>query len=54
LVQIIDDDLKTQSAKYWKYISSFSKRNSRTIQLDVNGAYIVDPQDVAEAFAKQF
>jgi hypothetical protein len=35
LVQNIDDDLKTQRAKCWKYSSS------RAIQLDVNGAYVV-------------
>jgi hypothetical protein len=33
---------------------SFSKHNSRTIQPDVNGAYIVDPYEVAEVSAEHF
>jgi hypothetical protein len=30
--KVIDDDLKSQPAKCWKYVPSFSKHNSCTVQ----------------------
>jgi hypothetical protein len=50
----IDDDLKTQPSKFWKYVSSFTKHNSHAFHLDINDTDVVDPTDVAEAFAKHF
>ena len=49
-----DNDLKTQPAKFWKYVSSFRRHNSRTIQHNINGAYIVESHKVVETFAEHF
>jgi hypothetical protein len=54
LYNSIDDDLKTQPSKFWRYVSSVRKQNSYTIHLDVNGTNIVEPTEVAETFAKHF
>jgi hypothetical protein len=47
----IDDGLKTQPTKFWNYVSSLRKHNSYTIHLDVSGTNVVEPVEVAEAFA---
>jgi hypothetical protein len=49
----IDDDLKIQPSKFWRYVSSVRKHNSYAIHLDV-GTIVVEPTEVAEAFAKHF
>jgi hypothetical protein len=50
----IDDDLKTQPSKFWRYVSSFRKRTLHTIYLDIYVTNVVEPTEVAEAFAKHF
>jgi hypothetical protein len=53
-LQYIDDNLKTQPNHFWKYMASHRKRNSTSIQLDVDGTVLVEPTEVADAFAKHF
>jgi hypothetical protein len=48
----IDDDVKTQPSKFRRYVSSFTKQSSYTIHLDINGNNVVEPTEIAEAFAK--
>jgi hypothetical protein len=50
----IDDNLKRQPAKFWKFVSTFQKSNSTLIQLHGDGTCTNDPGDVAEAFVKHF
>lgn len=47
-VKSVDDDLKAQLAKFWKYLSAFRKNNSTQIQLHVDGMCVGDTGDVAE------
>jgi hypothetical protein len=49
----VDDNLKSQS-KFWKYVASYRKRNSTSIQLDVDCTHLAEPYKVADAFAKHF
>jgi hypothetical protein len=50
----IDDDLKTQPSKFWKYVPSFRKHSSHAFHLDIHGTNVVGPTVVAEAFAKHY
>jgi hypothetical protein len=50
----IDDNLKNQPTKFWKYVSTLRKSNSTLIQLHVDGTCTYGPDDIAEAFAKYF
>jgi hypothetical protein len=43
----IDNGLKTQLPKFWKYVFSSRKHNS-------HGVYVVIPHEVAEVFAEHF
>jgi hypothetical protein len=49
-----DDNLKTEPTKFWKYVSTFRKSDSTSIQLHVDATYRDDPGGVAEAFAQHF
>jgi hypothetical protein len=53
-LQSIDDNLKTQPKQFWKCVATHRKRNSTCIQLEVDGILLVEPAEVADAFAKHF
>jgi hypothetical protein len=50
----VDDNLKTQAKHFWKYVASIKKRNSNSIQLEVDGKHLIKPNDIAEEFSKHF
>jgi hypothetical protein len=50
----VDKNLESQPKQFWKYVASFRKRNSYSIQLEVDGKHIINPDDVAEEFANHF
>jgi hypothetical protein len=50
----IDDNLKLQPKQFWKYVASYRKRNSTSVQLEVDGTHLAEPCNVADAFAKYF
>jgi hypothetical protein len=50
----IDKNLKSQPQHFWKYVSNFRKHRSGSIQLEVVGTHLVQPDAVADAFAKHF
>jgi hypothetical protein len=35
VVEIVDENLKSHPKPFWKYVASFRKRNSASIQLEV-------------------
>jgi hypothetical protein len=43
-----------QPKQLWKYVASFRKRNSNSIQLEVDGKHLIKPNDVADEFSKHF
>jgi hypothetical protein len=49
-MKTVNDDLKSQPTKFWKYTSSFRKDNFYSIQQHVNGAYFVELGHAAEVF----
>jgi hypothetical protein len=53
-LQSIDDNLKTQPKQFCKCVATHRKRNSTYIQLEVDGILLVEPNEVADAFAKHF
>jgi hypothetical protein len=50
----IDENVKSQRKQFWKYMACFKKRNSTSIQLEVDGKRLVEPCDVADVFSKHF
>jgi hypothetical protein len=50
----IDDNVKSQPKQFWKYVAHYRKRNSTSIQLEVDGTHLAEPYKVADAFAKHF
>jgi hypothetical protein len=50
----VDDKLKVQPKHFWKYVASFRKSNSNSIQLEVDGNHHIQPTDVANEFCKHF
>jgi hypothetical protein len=50
----IDNNLKSQPQHFWKYVSNFRNQRSGSIQLEVNGSHLVQPNAVADAFARHF
>ncbi|PNF20051.1 hypothetical protein B7P43_G05268 [Cryptotermes secundus] len=50
----VDENLKSQPKQFWKYVASFRKRNSNSIQLEVDGKHLIEPNDVADEFSKHF
>jgi hypothetical protein len=53
-LQSIDDNLKLQPKQFCKYVASYRKRNSTSVQLEVDGSHLAEPYNVADAFAKHF
>lgn len=49
-----DENLKLQPKQFWKYMTSFRKINSTSIQLEVDGTHLVEPCEVADVFTKHF
>jgi hypothetical protein len=49
-----DDNLKSQPKQFCKYMASYRKINSTSIQLEVDGTHLAEPYNVADAFAKNF
>jgi hypothetical protein len=43
-----------QSKQFWIYVTSFGKSSSTSIQLEVDGTYLLESYEVAETFAKHF
>jgi hypothetical protein len=50
----IDENLNSQPRQFWKYLTSFRKRNSTSIQLVVDGKYLIKLCKVAHKFSKHF
>ncbi|PNF20040.1 hypothetical protein B7P43_G05817 [Cryptotermes secundus] len=50
----VDENLKSQPKQFWKYVASFRKRNSNSIQLEVDGKHLIEPHDIADEFSKHF
>jgi hypothetical protein len=50
----VDENLKSQPKQFWKYVASFRKRNSNSIQLEVDGNHLFKPHEVADEFSKHF
>jgi hypothetical protein len=50
----VDENLKSQPKQFWKYVASFRKRNSNSIQFEVDGKNLFKPQEVADEFLKHF
>jgi hypothetical protein len=50
----IDNNLNLQSHHFWKYISNFRQYRYGFVQLEVDGTQLVQPNAVADAFAKDF
>jgi hypothetical protein len=48
------DNLNSQPKQFWKYVASYRKRYSTSIQLEVVGTHFAEPYKVADAFAKHF
>jgi hypothetical protein len=48
----IDDKLKSQPKWFFKYLASYRKGNSTSIQLEVDGTHLAETYKVADAFAK--
>jgi hypothetical protein len=53
-LESIDANLKSQPKQFWKYLAFFRKKSSTSIQLVVDGTRLVDPCEVADAFANHF
>jgi hypothetical protein len=49
-----DNNLKSQTQHFWKFISVFKNYQCGSIQLEVDGARLVEPRAVADPFAKHF
>jgi hypothetical protein len=43
-----------QPTHFWKYVASFRKSNSNSIQLEDDGSHCIQPVDVAAEFCKHF
>jgi hypothetical protein len=50
----VDGNLKQQHKPFLKYVASFRKRNSTSIQFEIDGKHLIEPYDVAEEFSKHF
>jgi hypothetical protein len=50
----MDDNLKSQPKQFWKYVTSFRKRNSNSIQLEVDGKHLIKPNHAADEFSNHF
>ncbi|PNF41595.1 hypothetical protein B7P43_G11563 [Cryptotermes secundus] len=50
----LDNNLKSQPQHFWKYVSNFRKHRSGFIHLEVGGTHLVQPEAVADAFARHF
>jgi Notch-like protein len=50
----VDENLETQPKHFWKYVPYIRKRNSNSIQLEVDGKHLIKPNDIAEEFSKHF
>jgi hypothetical protein len=53
-LETINANLKTQPKQFWKYVASFRKKSSSSIQLMVDGTHLTDHSEVANAFANHF
>jgi hypothetical protein len=53
-LQSVDEKLRTQPKHFWKYVASFRKTNSNSIQLEVDDNHRIQPADVADEFCKHF
>jgi hypothetical protein len=50
----IDDNLKSEPKQFFKYVASYRKRNSASIQPDVDSTHLAEPYKVSDAFSKHF
>jgi hypothetical protein len=53
-LKYIYDNLRSQPRQIWKYLVSFMKKSSTSIQLEVDGTHLVEPWEVADAFVEHF
>jgi hypothetical protein len=44
----VDENLKSQPKQFWKYVASFRKRNSNSIELEVDGKHLIKHDEVAD------
>jgi hypothetical protein len=54
MVHSIDDNLKSQTKQFWKYVTSSRKRYFSSIQLEVDVTHLAEPYKVADALVKHF
>jgi hypothetical protein len=50
----IDGNLKSQPKQFWKYVASFRKKNSASLQVQVDNKHLIEPCDVDDEFSKHF
>jgi hypothetical protein len=50
----VDKNLKLQRKKFWKYVAFFGKRNSNSIELEVDGKHLIKPYGIVDEFLKHF
>jgi hypothetical protein len=50
----VDEKLKSQPKQFWKYVASFGKRNSNSVQLEVDAEQFIEPCDVDDDFSNLF
>jgi hypothetical protein len=50
----VDENLKSQLKQFWKYVASFRKTNSPSIQLEVDSKHLIETCDVAGTYSNDF
>jgi hypothetical protein len=50
----IDENSKSHPQQFWKYASQYRRKNNDLIHLDVEGAFLNNPLDIAETFSTHF
>jgi hypothetical protein len=48
----MEENLKSQPNKFWKYVASSGKRNSNSVRFDVDAKSLIEPCGVADEFLK--
>jgi hypothetical protein len=43
-----------QPKQFWKYVASFGKSSSTSVQLEGDGTHLFEPHEVGDAYAKHF
>jgi hypothetical protein len=54
MVKSTDNSLNSQPKYFWKYEFTFRNHRSGPIQLEVDGAHLIQPGAIADVSAKNF